>query len=260
MDSLGLIKWVLLGFSQLLEKMTKQKQENMWVNLGLNILLPSLLLSKGDEWLGLSASLILVIALVFPVAYGVYDFVARKKVNIFSVLGFVSVLLTGGIGLLKLDPFWVAVKEAAVPFILGVAMVLSLRTRYPLIKVLLYNDQMLDTDLIQERLESRGTENDFFMLLRKATWMLGFSLLLSAVLNYVVARWIVVTDPAVDDVMFNAELGKLMWLSWPIIVLPTGAITLYAFWSLIKGIPALTGLSFEQALAPHLREKAEQAK
>jgi hypothetical protein len=37
------------------------------------------------------------------------------------MLGFVSVLLTGGIGLLQLDPKWIAVKEAAVPAVIGLA-------------------------------------------------------------------------------------------------------------------------------------------
>ena len=235
----------------------KKKQENIWLNMGLNILIPSLILGKGDEWFAFSSTTILIIALSLPVGYGCYDFSKRKKVNLFSVLGFISVLLTGGIGFFKLDPFWIAIKEAAIPLILGVAMVLSLRTKYPLIKVLLYNDQMLDTELIQEKLEERGKEKEFFALLRKATWLVGFSFLLSAFLNYVVARVIVVTSPIENEVLFNQELGKLMFWSWPIIALPTGLILMYAFWNLIKQTPVLTGLSFEQCLAPHLRERGK---
>ncbi len=35
-------------------------------------------------------------------------------------LGLISVLLTGGIGLLELDPQWLAIKEAAIPGIIGI--------------------------------------------------------------------------------------------------------------------------------------------
>ena len=64
----------------------------------------------------------LLVALAFPVGYGIYDFVVRRGFNFYSALGFVSILLTGGIGLLKLPVEWLAIKEAAVPFVIGVAL------------------------------------------------------------------------------------------------------------------------------------------
>ena len=57
-------------------------------------------LRLGRHWLGPKWGLI--VALVFPLGYGVYDFVRRRKTNFISVLGFVSVLLSGGLGLMKL--------------------------------------------------------------------------------------------------------------------------------------------------------------
>ena len=42
----------------------------------------------------------LAIAVLFPVAYGTYDFVRRKKWNFLSILGAISALFTGGIGLI----------------------------------------------------------------------------------------------------------------------------------------------------------------
>ncbi len=38
------------------------------------------------------------------------------------ILGIVSVLLTGGIGVLELDTQWLAVKEALIPGIIGVVV------------------------------------------------------------------------------------------------------------------------------------------
>lgn len=52
----------------------------------------------------------LVAALLFPVVYGGMDLIRNKKFNFISALGFISVLLTGGIGLLELDTRWLALK------------------------------------------------------------------------------------------------------------------------------------------------------
>ena len=55
------------------------------------------------------------IALLFPVAYFIYDFFKRKTVNVISILGFINVLLTGGIGIFGerfgLSKNWFIIKE-----------------------------------------------------------------------------------------------------------------------------------------------------
>ena len=64
----------------------------------------------------------LIVALAFPVSYGIYDFIARKKTNLFSVLGFVGILLSGVLGLsqkqigeLEADGVVSSVPQAATP-------------------------------------------------------------------------------------------------------------------------------------------------
>ncbi|KFK47886.1 MFS transporter, partial [Vibrio vulnificus] len=59
------------------------------------------------------------------------DLIRNKKFNFISALGFVSVLLTGGIGLLELDTKWLALKEAVSPGLIGLAVFGSTFTRYP---------------------------------------------------------------------------------------------------------------------------------
>ena len=118
------------------EKSPPPKRENTFLNLGFNLILPILLLNKGKSWFGKylepyfenAAVGVLLIALAFPVGYFVYDYVTRKKYNIFSIIGLLSVLLTGGIGILNIPTEWFAVKEAAIPLILGLAVVISLKT------------------------------------------------------------------------------------------------------------------------------------
>jgi len=58
--------------------------------------------------------------------------------------------------LLKLDPKWLAVKEAAIPGLIGIAVLISTYTRYPLIKTLLYNPAVINTVKIQQKLDEYG--------------------------------------------------------------------------------------------------------
>ncbi|WP_313901637.1 VC0807 family protein, partial [Leclercia adecarboxylata] len=105
----------------------------------MSILIPSLILMKlsGEHRLGADGALLL--ALAFPLGWGLWELAKYRKFNWIALLGLISVVLTGGIGLLQLDTQWLAVKEAAVPGLIGIAVLASTRTRYPLIRTLLYN-------------------------------------------------------------------------------------------------------------------------
>src|SRR5271168_1595671 len=119
------------------------KRENLWLNLAFNIVAPVLILSKlsGAHLLGPKWGL--VVALAFPLGYGGWDFAKRRKANFISVLGFASVLLSGGLGLLKVGGFWFAVKDAAVPGLIGVVVLMSMRAKEPLLKALFYNEALM---------------------------------------------------------------------------------------------------------------------
>ncbi|MGB1334278.1 MAG: VC0807 family protein, partial [Porticoccaceae bacterium] len=88
-----------------------QKQESLLLNLLCNIILPTLILTKlsSDDYLGIK--LAIIVALAFPLIYGLHDFITRGKLNFFSGLGVVSVSLTGGISLLEMDAIYIAIKE-----------------------------------------------------------------------------------------------------------------------------------------------------
>ena len=174
---------------------TPERRENVLLSLGINIAIPAIILMKasGENALGPVGGLL--VALAFPLTYGVVDFARRREWNIVSVLGFVSVLLTGGIGLLQLDPKWIAVKEAAVPAILGIAVVLSMRTRFPIVRTFLYNDKIIRVQEVDEALARRGNHAAFDRTLVNASWMLAGSFFVSSVLNFVLAKLIVKRKP-----------------------------------------------------------------
>lgn len=225
------------------DKPQEHKAENLLVNLLFNIVIPTVILTKlsSEEYLGVVNGIIL--ALIFPLAYGVRDALGARRINLFSVLGIVSIFLTGGISLMGLDPKYLAIKEALVPSIFGLATLVSTKTPYPLVKTFIYNDKILDTQMISEALQSRGNSGQFEKLLNVASYLVAGSFFLSAALNYILAITIVTSHPG--SVEYNAQLGKMTALSFPVIAVPATLVMLGALLYLLRGIVKLTGLSFE---------------
>ncbi|MDE0768337.1 MAG: MFS transporter [Opitutaceae bacterium] len=223
---------------------TKPKRENLFLNIIFNVLAPILILTKAANYVDVSPTIILCIAIALPLGYGTYDYIVRKTFNMLSALGLANVLVTGFIGLAELDSKWVAVKEASFPLLIGFAVLASMRTGNPLVRTFLYNPQVLDVDKIEDELEVRSNRPAFDRLLDKATYILVASFLLSAVLNYFLAKVIVTSAGGTEE--FNQQIGKMNGLSWIVIVIPTTIISGYALFLLIRGIKQLTGLDLEE--------------
>ena len=219
------------------------KPENLLVNLLCNVAIPAGILAglSGPRWLGPTWGL--VIALAFPVGYGIYDFAVRRRWNFISIIGFVSVLLSGGFGLLKVAGFWFAVKDASIPTFIGLAMLASMRAKTPLLNELLYNPQVIDVERVDAALAARANQAAFAALLRRSTGLLSLSFFASGVLNYALARHLLTGPPGTE--VFNAQLAKMQVLSWPVIVVPSMVMMMLIFWRLLRGITGLTGLTID---------------
>lgn len=223
-----------------------EKRENIFLSLILNIAIPTLILTKASKEEYLGTFWALIIALIFPVAYGVADLIRRRKYNVFSILGVVSLLLTGVIGLVELDAKWLAIKEAAIPLFIGIFVLLSMRTRFPLVKMIFYNDTILDLQKVDAALDLKGVRDQFVRRLDNVSYMLAGSFFLSSVLNYVLARWVVTSESGTEA--FNEELGRMIALSYPVIVIPSMVIMIIALWYLFAGIMKMTGLEFDEII------------
>ena len=187
----------------------------------------------------------MLLALVFPLAWGVRDLLRRRKLNLFAALGLVSILLTGGIGLLQLDTHWLAVKEAAIPGLIGLAVVISAYTRFPLVRLVLLSPALIDVERIGRGLDERGNREAFEDRLKTATRMLGVTFFFSAAMNYLLATWIVVSPAGTPA--FNEELGRLTLLSYPMIALPSMLMMIATFYYLARTIRKLAGLKLADA-------------
>lgn len=216
------------------------------IDLLVSIIAPSVILMKfsGDDALGASGALIT--ALAFPLGWGIFELYKYKKFNWIALLGLISVILTGGIGLLQLDPKWLAIKEAAIPGLLGLAVLVSTFTRYPLIRVMLFNPTIMDVEKIKQKLDEFGYSEAFDNRLLKITYLFSGTFFFSSLMNFILATWIV-TSPA-GTVAFNEELAQMTLLSYPVIVIPSMLMLMGIFYYLWRTIHGMTGLPLDSVL------------
>lgn len=224
----------------------KPQQGGFFGNLIFNIIIPTLVLSylSKPEYLGPQWGI--VVALAFPIGYGIRDLVQSGKINPFSVLGIISVSLTGGFSLFELDPQYIAIKEAAIPAIIGLAVLFSNKTQYPLVKTFILNEQIINMPALNKALEAKNNLVAFERKVAQSSLIVAGSFFLSSTLNYILAKVILVSSPGSPE--YNAELGKMTALSYPVIVIPSMIVLLFALWFLFSQMKKLTGLDIETFL------------
>ena len=221
----------------------------LFLDLLFNIIIPTLILTKlsGSDFLGVKQALIVAIA--FPICYGLKDLIQQHKINFFSALGIINVALTGGIGLLELDASYLAIKEATIPAIFGIATLISLKTSRPLINTFIFNDMIIEIDKVNLALAAHNKTLEFKNAMLRANYIVAGSFFLSSTLNYMLARIIVVSQPGTEA--FNAELGKMTALSYPVIAIPSTIVLMFALWYLFNSIQRLTDLKLEDIVKQH---------
>ncbi|MDG3085827.1 MFS transporter [Vibrio hannami] len=226
--------------------MDKSKKSNPMFEVAFNVLIPSLILMKlsGDDQLGPVVAL--VVALAFPAGYGARELLLNKKMNFIAALGFVSVLLTGGVGLLELDTRWLAFKEALIPGLIGVGVLISTFTRYSLVKKMFFNETLFNISLIRDRLAKAGKQLEFEQCLTTSNYLFASTFFFSSAMNYFLTTWIV-TSPA-GSVEFNEQLGKLTLYSYPMIAIPSMLVMAGVFYYAWRQLRSMTGLTSEQIL------------
>jgi intracellular septation protein A len=224
-----------------------QKKTGLLGNLAFNIIIPVLILTNlsSDEYLGPAWSI--VAALIFPIGFGIWDLKQTAKINPFSVLGIVSVFLTGGISLLELPAEYIAIKEATIPAIIGIAVLFTQRTSKPLLKVFVLSEQIINWQNLNQSLANSGNSNLFEKKMAISSYIVAGSFFLSAALNYILAKVILVSPPGSSE--YTEELGRMTALSYPVIVIPSMLMLMAALWYIFSQIKKLTGEDLENFLA-----------
>lgn len=224
-----------------------QKKSGLLGNLAFNIIIPVLILTNlsSDEYLGPAWSI--VAALIFPIGFGIWDLKQTSKINPFSVLGIVSVFLTGGISLLELPAEYIAIKEATIPAIIGLAVLFTQKTSKPLLKVFVLSEQIINWENLNQSLKNSGKSGEFEKKMAISSYIVAGSFFLSAALNYILAKVILVSPPGTSE--YTEELGRMTALSYPVIVIPSMLMLIAALWYIFSQIKKLTGEELEHFLA-----------
>ncbi|PIT98621.1 MAG: MFS transporter [Bdellovibrionales bacterium CG10_big_fil_rev_8_21_14_0_10_45_34] len=219
---------------------SKIKRESPWTNLFFNIVIPVIVLSKfsSEDKLGPINGLLLAIA--FPLTFGLYELVKKKTWNFISILGLISVLLTGGLALLELDGLWYASKEALVPAVIGLTLLFSKKAQDFILRTMFLNPQIIPVARIEELLDSAEKKLHYQQMVKGSLIWIVISFGVSTVLNFALA-FAIVKSPAGTE-QFNTEVAKMTALSFPVIALPSTAVLMFALWKLFGGIKKLTGV------------------
>ncbi len=232
----------------------EHKQENPLISILVNIVIPVAVLSFLSKEKYLGPVWALVVGLAFPISYGLRTLIRDRKADFMSIIGIISVTLTGVFGILKLPPEYIAIKEAAIPLIIGLVIITSLKTPFPLIKKLLMTEALFDVERLRHALKERNTEAIFEKRLVGLTWGLASSMFLSAGLSYTLAKIVLKSEPGTEA--FTAELGKMTGLSHVVVLVPCLVVMLFVMNKLFDTLSELTGLKLDDLLAAHHKEKS----
>ncbi|MFD0893903.1 hypothetical protein KBB96_10810 [Luteolibacter ambystomatis] len=250
------------------------KPENPLINIMVNVLVPVLALGtlskdptiqeklgKAAHWWHLGPVYGLAIALALPLGYGIWFFVRNRKANFFSLIGLLSVLLTGCItiylwnkdGSVKPQAALLyGLKEASIPLALGVAILASHRTQNPLLKVFLYNDTIFDIPKIEGRIGEQE-QDGYRKLLLASTRLFATSFLVSAIINLALSLFLFRGfDHSAGDALekYNAIIGKITGWSFVVVLVPAFGFLFLTLQRLVAGLKGLTGLTDEEIMLP----------
>lgn len=253
----------------------KNHQEHPLANVLVNVLIPVLALSylsKDPEFQRAIGKAVqpwhigpvkaLMVALAFPIAYGIRHFIKTRKANFFSALGLFSVLLTGGLtiflwnedGTIKPNgDVLFGLKEASIPLILGIAVIGSHFTSTPLIRTFLYSDTMFDIARIEKEIDAHNARPDYVKIIFQATLLFAASFFISALLNFGLAvHFLGDLGPSAPNarVLYNGQVAKLTGWGFAVIGLPMVIFLFITLRRMITQLSRLTGLKEEEIMLP----------
>ncbi len=239
-------------------------QDNPFANIIINVLAPVLVLSylskDGEKLWHVGPMWAMFVALALPISYGLWHYFKYRQMNVFSVVGLLSVLLTGAItiylwtggqGVRKNAALLFGIKEAIQPLILGSLFLITHKMGKPLFNVFLYNENVFDLPRIEGAIAEKNHQEDYKSLLWKSTLLFFGSFLISSVMNLFLAFYFLGDlDPMSADwkQLYNKDVAKITGWGFVVIGVPLLVVSGFILWYLIAGLKRLTGLETEMIM------------
>jgi len=253
----------------------KPAQEHPLANILINVLIPVLALSylskdpAIQEILGkdvrpwhIGPLKALLVGLAFPIGYGIWFFAKTKKMNFFSGLGLFSVLLTGGLTLFLWNKdgtvkehaaVLFGLKEASIPFVLGIAIIASHWSKTPLLRTFLYSDSLFDVNKIENKVKELDKDKDYRKVILNATILFSMSFFISTLMNFGLAIYFLGDlNHAAPDAMsvYNEKVAKITGWGFVVIGVPIMVFLFFTLRKLLSGLRNLTGFKDEELMMP----------
>lgn len=239
------------------ESTTKKPEKKGMMNLLLNLVIPFIILAyfSKEEYLGEKTGL--VIALMFPTIYFIYDWYTKKEINKISILSFVGLLIKGMIGLLNLPREYVAIERAAIPSLIAIALLVTSKTSGSLFKKMIFNKEIFDVDKIEASLkEDKNKEMEFDKTMKTSSYLVACSFFVSGIINYFVTQHFM-SDLSLS---YPEALANVMKWSLPINTVPCMAMMMFALWYLLKKLSTITGIETDSLFAEKFQDKTDSQK
>lgn len=238
-------------------KSTKTFSDNPLWNLGFNVILPVIILKKGQSYFPtISPLVILLVAIALPLFVGLWDYVAAKKKNYVSILGLANTGLTGGFAVLDVEGVWFAVKEGTLPLLLGLFVLWSLKLKKNFVESFLFQPQIFNLSLIEERASSLGKADLIKKITQIGTFWFSLSFFISASLNLALGLIVFkAIDPSLPAdqraQILNEQIAEMTWMGYVVIALPLALGTGFLLWWLLKALSKSLNLKIEDLLHHH---------
>lgn len=229
----------------------QKTKKNPWIELLVNIFLPSFILSKfSDQWGALNT---LLIALAFPAIYFIWELAKEKKVNYLSLFGLLNTLFRGLLAVFELGGAWFVVNEAIFPLILFVFVFASAYSTKPFIKWMLSQSGAIDFDKLEAQAHSNDHGENFIHLQKKTTIMFSMTLLFSAVVNLLIALVVFKDIPetlAKDEraKILNEQISQMTIWGWVGITIPSLLALGFIFYHYFKKMGVYTNTTLEELI------------
>lgn len=214
------------------------------INILVNIAIPVvvLLTLSAPDRLGAVPALLLAIGV--PAVWGMVSLLRTRKLETTAVLGIVSVLATGVIGVFELSTRVFAIKEAAIPIVFAVVLVVSNATRFPVVTLLA--DMVQRRERVLGEVESQGKHTQYRKHIETSGNIWAGIMALSGVLKFALASWLV-RSPAGSEA-FNHELASYELWQLPTTFSLSGVLILSLIWYIASGTAKIIELQPEDVL------------
>lgn len=214
------------------------------VNILVNIAIPVVVLLTLSAPDRLGALPALLVAIGIPAIWGMIGLFRTRKLETSAVLGIVSVLATGVIGVFELSTRLFAVKEAAIPIVFAVLLVASNATKFPIVTLLA--DMVQRRERVLAEVDRLGKQAQYRKHIETSGVIWAVIMTVSGVLKFLLASWLV-TSPAGSEA-FNRELASYELWQLPTTFTLSGILILSLIWYLASGTASIINMSPEEVL------------